>query len=834
MNTSIAQIDVQQATQYGQLIDPRGTSQFGWAIMPLEASWQEKQTAPLADIIDAVKTVDLSANSVFICPAPRNPESTSRKDMDAAPCPVVWVDYDAQKTYKPFPKTLVKALKPYLTTIQSGSLNNFHGYIKLAKRVNCRNLRILNFAFAEALGGDNKWSDNALLRLPGTFNPKPHAQRPVKITQQSTDTISASDLFELLLDHTEEHVTREFCVWATREKNSGRTLTNVDADISSLLARVHPRLAALISRNESPSGGYGDESQQLYNFQRDLYKNSDLDEDEAYTLIQTYDPFMDRLGHRADKEISKVWYEGENDPKRLEAREKFMGKAQSKVAAPVGGELFMMPGGPDEVKASIITEHLAAHVPDVFLYEGQLCVVRPEDDRVKMNVLTGSKLIMQLNKYFPMYTKVKNDDGELETVRMGVKRDVAGLVINNLEWPEDLPHLRGLSSLPCIIRRDGKVSANRGYDTDTQYYYTSTQNIDLPTNPSKEDVRLAKDLIFDKVLYDVPWRDPDGDLANFVAMMMTPVLRQYLGNLPTPAAAIDANHAGSGKTMLSTLLANPSDAGQLSWLMRGEELQKEITAALTSDATVIQIDNIEGVVRSPVFARLFTSSHWKARRLGRNDEQLDLENNKLWVFTGNNLKFGGDLGRRVIVSRLKTEANPERRDGFKIPNLTEWLLKPKNQIKLYRALVILALDWIAADAPTIHTTNGDYTRWTSAMAGLLDYHGLKGFFSNRDEVMADDEEKDEWTGFFEYWYERQGSEPVSVPELLQLRDSEMDLMWTGNFLEEIVKAPSPGRKLGIALSDRRDQVFGNYQLVFSHVGHARAKYYKVIKIKKGK
>lgn len=830
------QINVQQATQYAQLVDPTSSHRFGWAIKPIAGGWHEKPVAPFADIITAARSLDLSQNSVFICPAPRNPSSKTRKSMDAAPCQVVWVDYDAQKADKPFPHALLKKLEPYLTIVESGTPGNLHIYGKLLKPVKCRDLRILNFAMAEAFSGDIKWSDESLLRLPGSFNPKTEAQRPVRITQQATDSISASELLSILLAHTEEHVTLKFCAWATREKTSGRTLTGVDADIPSLLARVRHSLASTIQHNRMPVGNDSDESLLLHNFLRDLYKNSDLDEDEAYTLIQTYDPFMDRLGHRADKEISKVWYMGENDPKRREAREKFiMGKDQGKT-----GELFMLPKGPDELVATVIAEHLVEKLPNCYTMNGELCVIRHDRDQDMqlIHTLTSSKLIMQLNKYFPMYTKRKNDEtDEYEIVRAPVKTSVGNLILSMLEWPEDMQPIRGLSPLPFVIRRDGTVSAERGYDPDTRYYYTSTDTVSVPTAITRRDVEAAKKLIFDEVLYDIPWRDPDGtDEANFFAMMMTPVLTHYLGNIARPAGAIDANHAGSGKTMMAKLLATPFVPGELG-LDRAEEMAKSIPAALNSEAPVIQIDNVRGAVSSPLLERLFTAKYWDYRILGTN-RNAKAVNDKFWVFTGNNISFAGDLARRMIVTRLVTGVNPERRDvsKFRIPNLSTWLNKPENAMSVYRALVILGLDWINAGAPRIPVNNADFSEWTSIMAGLTDHHGLKNFFSNRDEVMDDDEEKNEWGAFLEAWYRRWGSDGITVAQIMQLKQGENDLMWTGNFLEEIMSAPagSAGKKLGRALAAHKDQVFGQYQLLYHGMARANKKQYRVEKLKKNK
>lgn len=840
MSTRSPQFDTKQAHAYAELLNARDSHRFGWAVKPLAGGWHEKPLASFADIIEQVRDIDLSNNSVFICPAPRNPSSTSRKGLDARSSSVVWVDYDEQKADKPFPHQLFNTvLRPYLTIVESGSPENFHGYIRLTKRVSCTSLRLLNFAFAQLLGGDDKWSDEALLRLPGTFNPKATARRPVTITQHATDTIFASALLKILLDHTEEHVTKDFCVWATREKTSGRTLTEVEADIPSLLARVKPHLASMIRRNQSPTGGLGDESQQLYNFLRDLYKGSDLDEDEAYTLLQTYDPFMDRLGHRAAIEVSKVWYEGETTPARKTERDKFIvarsrGKDESKAASTRSKSQILL-DGTDAAKAQAFAEQMVDAIPDMYRAGSVWCIVRPgEDGDPVIKPLDSQTLISQAHRYTDLYTysrdkktgEIKEDDaGEPITKPTALNANTAAIALKDVEI--ESRYLRGLSALPCVIRPDGTLFAHQGYDPQSKLYFTQAKPVDIPEQPTSHDIAEAKRFIFDMVLADVKWATK-GDLANYFSMLMTPVLRHYIGlDSHVPAAGIDANNSGSGKGLLFDIIANVNPANSMQFTTRTTELDKNIPTVLGSASAVVRIDNVSEAIKHDRFCELFTSpgNMWTARKFGSNTEQLKLRNDKLWVFTGNNLRFEGDMRSRVVVARLKTEPNPELRKDFVLPNLIDDITNPDFQLAIYRALVILALGWINAGAPEVRREHRSFTRWMSIMGGLCKHYELSGFMDNLTVIRGNDTETNDMAIFLGWWYEEFGSTPVNVRNLIESSKASFSddgnlitlkwaaNAWLDNEFEEILKTKgSAGVQLGKKLERHLDGRFGPYTL----------------------
>jgi hypothetical protein len=101
---------------------------------------------------------------VYVCPAVRFTDD--RRKGSALPPMVCWVDLDCA----PADPGLFADLDPFV--VESGSDGHRHGYVPLSRPVDLGTHARLNQALAAKLGGDAKWSDESLLRLPGTLNHK--------------------------------------------------------------------------------------------------------------------------------------------------------------------------------------------------------------------------------------------------------------------------------------------------------------------------------------------------------------------------------------------------------------------------------------------------------------------------------------------------------------------------------------------------------------------------------------------------------------------------------------------------------------------------------------
>jgi hypothetical protein len=260
----------------------------------------------------------------------------------------------------------------------------------------------------------------------------------------------------------------------------------------------------------------------------------------------------------------------------------------------------------------------------------------------------------------------------------------------------DFPALAGVVEVP-VLRPDGTVLDQPGYDQETRLYYHPAQGLQvplIPDDPSPADIETAADLLAD-VLHDFPFED-DASRANAFAAMITPILRPAI-NGPLALALLDAPQQGTGKSLLAStiaLIATGRPASMMAAPDSDEEWRKRITATLYSGANVINIDNIEGQLKAPSLASALTSEIWRDRMLGRS-ETLELPQRATWLATGNNIRLGGDLQRRSYWIRLDAKsATPWLDRKFKHPNLAEWVLE--NRGRIVAAILTLARAWVRA------------------------------------------------------------------------------------------------------------------------------------------
>ena len=454
-------------------------------------------------------------------------------------------------------------------------------------------------------------------------------------------------------------------------------------------------------------------------------------------------------------------------------------------------------------------------IPDVYVRNGALVhLTRITGDTTGTTPLaaldiTPDTLALLLARHTRTYKK-RGDHEVPATPSTTVLRAVLAAT----EWPGARP-LRGVVTAP-VIRPDGRILQEPGYDPDTWLYYAPTLPIPpVPDFPDTVDVANAKNVIFGQVLADFPWAD-DASRANFLALLATPLLRPYINSL-APLGAISATAPGSGKTLLTDIIGSLYGLSSRPWVNSDEELRKAVTALLrTSNSPVVVFDNVDEFdqVDQPSLAKLLTSEVWHDRELGTSN-QVGLPNDRLWLVTGNNIRLGGDIPSRTILVRLDPRMpHPDRRTNFRIPDLGRWLKNPENRGELLYHLLILARAWIAAGAPTIATPMRNFRDWASVMAGFTTYHGVPGFMDNRAELDVHDEQTVTWRAFLATWYRRHGARPLTAAELLaDARVSwDGDDPWHGTFLTNKHGDRPTVRGLGMMLSGKRGRFFGEYSL----------------------
>lgn len=423
----------------------------------------------------------------------------------------------------------------------------------------------------------------------------------------------------------------------------------------------------------------------------------------------------------------------------------------------------------------------------------------------------------------------KGDGGKPESYQEEVTppNSVLTAALAPKEWP-DLRPLFGIVGAP-VLRPDGTLLQAPGYDPVTCLYLASKVPLDpVPGNPTKGQVRAAREFILQRFLGDFPWVSK-ADKANYLGLLVTPILRSYLRTL-IPFGVVTSTMPGSGKTILTCGLGMLYGQRVLVWTHSDEELRKAITSVLHDPVGTIIFDNLaEGsVIDSPVLARLITDRTWADRLLGKNLTAA-FANDRVWLATGNNLQLGGDMRTRSVLVGLNPDMpKPEERTGFKIPNLDQWILVPANQRQVLWHLLVLVTDWTQAGAPRRSgITMRQFTPWAEAVDGFLAHHGVEGFLGNVETVRDIDEEEGRWTSFFAQWRKVHGDEWRTSNDLRRSADvagngfGQVVDRWDGLFLTDGRGHPVGVKSLGKLLAGQKGRYRGAYVLRGQQDSHTK-------------
>jgi hypothetical protein len=324
---------------------------------------------------------------------------------------------------------------------------------------------------------------------------------------------------------------------------------------------------------------------------------------------------------------------------------------------------------------------------------------------------------------------------------------LARAIVHRGHWP--FPILRGVVEIP-VLRKDGSILDNPGYDPASELYYHPTGSIPkIPDIPTRRDAETAAGFLLD-VLSDFPFQD-EASRDNAVGLLLTVVVKEIVGL--APMALIDAPTKGTGKTRLAQIISIVSSGHELPLspeVRDEEEWRKQITSLLIADRPIVIIDNVDRMLCSSQLAAVLTTSEWSDRLLGRS-EVLHLHSRAIWIATGNNIRLGGDIARRAYWIRLNSNlSKPWMRDSRSFKReLPVWAISHRSE--MVAALLTIARAWFLDGKPKwTGQPLGSYETWSRTVGGILEYCGVKGFLSNLEDLYEQtDDEPAQWSAFFE-------------------------------------------------------------------------------------
>ncbi len=400
-------------------------------------------------------------------------------------------------------------------------------------------------------------------------------------------------------------------------------------------------------------------------------------------------------------------------------------------------------------------------------------------------------------------------------------------------WP--FPQLEGIVEIPTF-RKDGSILERPGYDACSHLYYLPHPKLKIPSvpeHPARSDVERARNFVHG-FIGDFPYGS-QADRANAWGALFTTITRHLVRHVPL--ALIDANKPGTGKGLLSnviTIIATGAPAETLSPNVSDEEMDKRVTALLLAGSSLIVIDNVENILKSPVLAKVLTADLHKGRVLGLS-KMVTVPQRAIWLATGNNLMLAGDLPRRVYRIRMTTDvSDPEARENFVYPHLVEAVTAMRGDI--VASLLTIARAWFDAGMPPPTKKlrkMGDFSDWVDLVGGILSYAEIDGFLENIDEMRktaAIDETA--WELFLKTWDEVLEDTPYTSRELIAL--------WKGNkklaetlpdpiatwFQEEVKSLPI---KVGRLLTKYKHTPYGveNLRIIPGQDDHAKIATFRI-------
>lgn len=244
--------------------------------------------------------------------------------------------------------------------------------------------------------------------------------------------------------------------------------------------------------------------------------------------------------------------------------------------------------------------------------------------------------------------------------------------------------------------------------------------------------------------------------ACWLAGLLTPFARPAIDG-PCPLFLIDANSAGTGKSLLCdviSLIVTGRDMPRTTYPDNEEEMRKRITSIALGADVIMLLDNINGPLGGSNLDSALTSATWKDRILGRSGMTASLPLRFVWYATGNNVSFRGDISRRVIPSCLITdEEKPKSRTNFTHPRIKKYVFE--NRTKYVRDCLTILRAYCAAGMPKKDGIGalGSYEEWCDVVQQAVYWITGEDVTKSQDEYAEDDPRETAHASFVLGWKE---------------------------------------------------------------------------------
>lgn len=388
---------------------------------------------------------------------------------------------------------------------------------------------------------------------------------------------------------------------------------------------------------------------------------------------------------------------------------------------------------------------------------------------------TGTIVIREVEQNFLTETLTKHgswikpDSKSKEGIKkIDCPDKIAKNLLARLEW--DLSVLTGIINAPTL-RNDGSILDTPGYDKRSGIFFDNS-GMEFPKildNPTHKDALQAKEVL-SNIISDFPF-EKEASKSVMISAILTGIIRR---SLPTaPVHAFSAPKMANGKTLLAdivSIIATGKSCSVLSHANNETEERKRLFALLIEGELIACIDNVEDPFSSPALCAITTQESYKDRMLGETRTQ-SAPTNTLFLVTGNNLIFVGDISTRVLLCKIDAGIeNPEERAAFKIPNLRQHVIE--NRGKLVMAALTILRAYVVAGKPKQDIKPfGRFEKWDFIRSAII-WIGMADPCLTRKEIENEDPVRINLKNLFISWYSCFGGLPRQTKDVMKYIDGK--------------------------------------------------------------
>lgn len=338
----------------------------------------------------------------------------------------------------------------------------------------------------------------------------------------------------------------------------------------------------------------------------------------------------------------------------------------------------------------------------------------------------------------------RDADGDLAPARPA-RDDVQALL--DLEVYDGVAPLTGIATQP-VLRADGSVVTEPGYDQDTGVYLALPEGYvspDLPEQVGRDECHAAGGALLDEFA-TFPFAG-EADRGALLALILSMACRDLVVGC-VPLFVVTANNRGVGKSKLARAaikIALAAGVPDRQWPTDEGEQRKRLEALILmgGNPTAALWDNVQGSIGgAPLDGVLTASDGYTARLLGGSVERSVDRVRTVMLMTSNGASYRDDTARRVVQVRLHTDdPRPEDRvfEGEPL-DLRIGRLQPE----LHAHALTLMRGYLQAGRPAVDParTLGSFEGWSALIRNAVVWAGFADPLDTREGIESDNESTD--------------------------------------------------------------------------------------------